>query len=55
MVAFALIGHSEDDVDISMAAVGDENLGAVQGVRAVVVFNSNSLLAGSVRAGIRFG
>ena len=55
VVAFALVGHSEDDVDISSAAVGDENLGAVQRVCAVVVLNSNSLLAGSISTSVRFG
>lgn len=52
--ASALIGHSKDDIGFSFAAVGDEDLGAVQDV-FVTLQNSRGLLSGSIRTSGRFG
>ena len=53
MVALALVGHSEYDIGISAAAAGDEYLGAVHDVGAVLLLDSNGLLCSGVGACVR--
>ena len=49
-----LVSHGENDVSVSLAAVGDEDLAAVEDI-VVALQNSLRLLAGSIRAGVRLG
>ena len=55
VVALALVGHGEDDEGGGNVAVGDEALAAVEDVVAVLILDSDGLLAGSVRAGAGLG
>ena len=55
VVALALVGHSEYDIGISAAAAGDEYLGAVHDVGAVLLLDSNGLLCSGVGACVRLG
>ncbi len=47
LCALGLVGHTEDDEDISIACVCDEDLGAIDQIVVALVFE-NSLLACSV-------
>ena len=55
VVALALVGHGEDDEGGGNVAVGNEALAAVEDVVAVLILDSDGLLAGSVRAGAGLG
>ena len=49
-----LIGNSDDDEHVSVACVGDEDLGAVQHP-VIAIFHSSGLLALSISTSARLG
>ena len=55
LVALGLVGHSKYNVGICTAAAGDEHLGAVHDVGAVLLLNSNGLLCSGVGTCVRLG
>ena len=55
LVALGLVGHSKYNVGICTAAAGDEHLGAVHDVGAVLLLNSHGLLCSGVSTCVRLG
>ena len=55
LVALGLVGHREYNVGIRTAAAGNEHLGAVEDIGAVLLLGGNSLLRSGVRARVRLG
>ena len=55
LVALGLVGHSKYNVGICTTAAGDEHLGAVHDVGAVLLLNSHGLLCSGVSTCVRLG
>ena len=55
LVALGLVGHCKYNIGVRTAAAGDEHLGAVEDVGAVLLLDSDGLLRSGVRTGVRLG